>query len=295
MPQIAAIVATIEPWPAIEPCLKRLFAQAVEVDAEVIVADGTPDGDGLAGTDSFPPGVTILRAAGASVFALRALAAKAASAEFLAFTEDHCVVDETWLARLLASHRAHPEAGMVAGAIANGSSDGFVDWANFLMTFAEFMPPAPPRPLKRVPPMGNCSFRRSLMLGGPLPEGWLEVVLAPTMVQEQRMHYDDRIVVSHVQPRHLRKAMNAHFDNGRACAGLALPHMAARDWWIRLATTPVMAGILYVSVLRSLKGRTIPMRARLSVPLVSLLCASHAAGELVGLIRGEGVSARRLN
>jgi hypothetical protein len=218
-----------------------------------------------------------------------------ASSEFLAFTEDHCVVGESWLARLLAAHRDHPEAGMVAGAISNGSSDGFVDWANFLMTFAEFMPPAPPRPLKRVPPMGNCSFRQSLMLGGSLPEGWLEVVLAPTLVQQQRLHYDDGIVVSHVQPRHLPKAMSAHFDNGRACAGLALPHIKTRDWWVRLATAPVMAGILYVSVLRSLKGRAIPLRARLSLPVMSLLCVSHAAGELVGLTLGEGASARRLN
>ena len=184
---------------------------------------------------------------------------------------------------------------MVAGAITNGSSDGLVDWANFLMTFAEFMPPVPPRPLRRVPTMGNCSFRRSLMLGGPLPEGWLEVVLAPTMVQRHRLHYDDGIVVSHVQPRSLRKALSAHFDNGRACAGLVLPHIATRDWWVRLATTPVMAAILFMSVLRSLRGRPIPVRARLSVPVISLLCASHAAGELVGLIFGEGASARRLN
>ena len=294
MPQISAIVATIEPWPAIEPCLNRLLAQAADVDAELIVADGTQAGDGVGRFAAFPS-VTVVRAPGASVFSLRALAAKMASSEFLAFTEDHCVVDDTWLARLLAAHRGNPGAGMVAGSISNGSSDGFVDWANFLMTFAEFMPPAPPRPLKRVPPMGNCSFRQSLMLGGPLPEGWLEIVLAPTMVQQQRLHYDDRIVVSHVQPRHLRKAMSAHFDNGRACAGLVLPHIASRDWWVRLATTPVMAGVLYVSVLRSLRGRTIPMRARLSVPLVSLLCASHAAGEFVGLILGEGTSARRLN
>ena len=295
MPQIAAIVATIEPWPAIEPCLNRLLAQAAAADAELIVADGTPAGDGIRPTQAFPSYVTTVNAPGASVFALRALAAKKASAEFLAFTEDHCVVDESWLARLLAAHRANPQAAMVAGAIANGSTDGLIDWANFLMTFAEFMAPAPARPLKRVPPMGNCSFRRSLMLGGALPEGWLEVVLAPTMLQEGRLHYDDRIVVSHVQPRHLRKALRAHFDNGRACAGLVLEHIAVRDWWVRLATTPVMAGILYVSVLRSLKGKVIPMRGRLSVPLISLLCASHAAGEFLGLILGEGSSARRLN
>jgi len=262
----------------------------------LILADGTPAGDGFlpAALNRAVP-VTVIKSPGASVFALRAQAAWASSAEFLAFTEDHCVVGERWVAQVLAAHHAHPEAGMVAGAITNGSSEGFVDWANFLMTFAEFMPPAPARPLKRTPPMGNCSFRRSVLLGGALPEGWLEVVLGPTMVHEGRLHYDDGIVVSHVQPRHLRRAMSAHFDNGRACAGLALPHIARRDWLLRLATTPVLPWILYVSVVRSLRGRAIPARARQSVPLVMLLCASHTAGELTGLLFGEGTSARRLN
>jgi len=47
---------------------------------------------------------------------------------------------ERWLDQLVEAHRAHPNADMVAGTVTNGSSNGLVDWANFLMTFAEFMP-----------------------------------------------------------------------------------------------------------------------------------------------------------
>ncbi len=295
-PQISVIVATIERWPTVRPCLDRLLPQVAQAGGELILADGTPDGSGApsAGLAEYAAMTTIV-SPGASVFALRARGAERASAEFLAFTEDHCIVGETWVAQMVQAHRAHPDAGMVAGAVTNGSSDGLVDWANFLMTFAEFMPPAPARPLKRTPPIGNASFRRSVMLGGELPEGWLELVLAPTLVHEQRLYNDDKIVVSHVQPRRLKGAVAAHFNNGRACGGLVLPHIAARDWRMRVATTPVMPWILYVSVLRSLRGRAVPTRARLSLSVMWLLCVAHAAGELVGLCFGEGASARRLN
>ena len=289
-------MATIERWPTIQPCLDRLLPQVEQAGGELILADGTADGCGIPprGNDRYGS-MTTIASPGASVLALRALAVEAASATLLAFTEDHCVVDERWLDRIVRAHDAHPDAGMVSGPVINGSTDGLIDWANFIMTFAEFMPPTPARPLKRTPPMSNASFRRSVMLGGPLPEGWLEVVLSPTLIRERRCHYDDGIVVSHVQPRRLAQALAAHFHNGRACAGLALPHMAARDWWLRMVTVPAMPWILLVSVMRSLEGRAVPPRARRSLPIVWLLSVSHAAGELTGLLRGEGLSAKRLN
>jgi len=295
-PQISVIVATIEQWPTVQPCLDRLIPQVAEAGGELILADGTPNGSGA------PPnltngyaGVTTIASPGASVLSLRAVAAMASSGHLIAFTEDHCVVGQRWLDHIVSAHRTHAHADMVSGPVTNGSSDGVVDWANFLMTFAEFMPPVPARPLKRTPPMSNASFRRSVLLGGPLPEGWLEVVMAPTVAREGRLHYDEQIVVSHVQPRQVRQALAAHFHNGRACAGLALPHMAPRDWRLRLLTVPVLPWILFVSVLRSLRGRNIPTRAWISLPAVWLLCVVHAAGELIGLLRGEGPSARRLN
>jgi hypothetical protein len=293
---ISVIVATIERWPEVRPCLDRLAPQVQAVGAELILADGTADGDGRPPSDVCSRGsVRTISVPGASIFALRARAARAATGVHIAFTEDHCVPGEQWVARILDAHRSNPDALMVAGAVTNGSSDGLVDWANFLMTFAEFTPPLPARPLRRVPPMGNCSFRRSVLLGGDLPEGWLELVLAPTLVHEHRLHTDETIVVSHVQPRRIAAALAAHFHNGRSCAGLALPHLASRDWWVRMLTVPVLPWILCVSVVRSIRGRAIPARARLSLSVMWLLCAAHAAGECVGLCRGEGQSAKRLN
>jgi hypothetical protein len=295
-PAVSVIVGTIERWPVVRPCLDRLLPQVASAGGELLLADGTADGSGAEpGPSGHRAGVTVLHLPGASIFALRAKAARLARAPILAFTEDHCLVSPTWVADLLRAHAAHPEADMVAGPVTNGSSDGLADWANFLMTFAEFMPPPPARALRRTPPMGNASFQRRVLLGGELPEGWLEVVLAPTLVHGRRLHYDEAIRVSHVQPRTLRVAMAAHFNNGRACAGLARPHMARRDWWTRLATVPVQPGVLFTSVLRSIGRRPIPVRARASLPMMSLLCLAHSSGELAGLLFGEGRSAKKLN
>jgi hypothetical protein len=293
---VSVVVGTIEPWPTIRACLDRLVPQVAAAGGQLILADGTP-----ASTGGPPSGlaayasVQVLTKPGSSIFALRAMAAEASTGALVAFTEDHCLVHERWLGDLVAAARAHPEADLIAGGITNGSSEGLIDWANFLMTFAEFLPPAPERPLRRAPLIANALFRRSTMMAGRLPEGWIEVVLTPTLAHEHRVHYDASITVSHVQPRTLRRALAAHFDNGRACAGLARPHMAWRDWLVRMATVPVLPWILFVSVLRSVRGRSIPPRARRSLPAVWLLCAAHALGEVAGLTRGEGASAQRLN
>jgi len=296
-PAISVIVATIEPWPGVQACLDRLAPQAAAAGAELILADGTPDGSGVppaATRDRYRPLVT-LAAPGSSVFALRAKAAWRSAGSVLAFTEDHCHVGPDWVRRVVEAHRAHPQQDMVAGPVTNGSSDGLVDWANFLMTFAEFLPPAPRRPLKRTPPLSNASFQRRVMLGGEPPEGWLELVLAPTLFHECRLQYDEAVTVAHVQPRGWREAWASHFHNGRSSAGLACPHMAWRDWWLRLVTVPVLPWILFVSVVRSLEGREIPRRARRSLPMVWLLGAAHTCGELAGLFFGAGASAKRLN
>jgi hypothetical protein len=90
-------------------------------------------------------------------------------------------------------------------------------------------------------------------------------------------------------------ACAAHFNNGRACAGLVLPHIARRDWTARLWRTPILPAYLFASVYRSVAGRAIPFRARLGLTVVPTLCAAHAIGEFIGLLWGEGRSARRLN
>ncbi len=296
-PAISVIVATIERWPAVRTCLDRLTPQIASTGGELILADGTPDGSGVPheAVRGKYGSLRTLAVPGSSVFALRAEAARRSRGPILAFTENHCEVGPDWVRRLLDAHHVHPDRDMVSGCVTNGSSDGLVDWANFLMTFAEFLPPAPTRPLKRTPPMSNASFRRRVLLGDEMPEGWLELVLAPTLFHERRMHFDEQITVGHVQPRNLRAAWAAHFHNGRSSAGLALPHIAWQDWCKRFVTVPVMPWILFVSVVRSMSGRDVPQRARQSLPYVWLLGAAHACGELAGLCLGPGLSARRLN
>lgn len=296
-PAISVIVATIEPWPAARSCLDRLAPQITANGGELILADGTRDGLGvppLALRPQYGP-LRTLAAPGSSVFRLRAEAARRSRGSILAFTEDHCHVGPDWVGRMLEAHRIHHDRDMVSGCVTNGSSEGLVDWANFLMTFAEFLPPAPARPLRRVPPIANSSFRRRVLLGDEIPEGWLELVLAPTLVHERRMHFDGMITVGHVQPRNLTAAFGAHFHNGRSSSGLALPHIAWQDWVKRFVTVPAMPWILFLSVVRSLHGRQVPARARRSLPVVWLLGAAHACGELTGLCLGPGLSARRLN
>ena len=112
-PVISVIVATIERWPAIQPCLERLAPQIEAAGGELIAADGTPDGSGIPLNPPTNGACTVrLAAPGLSVLALRALGADASRGDIIAFTEDHCVVGADWVEATRELRKAfveHPE------------------------------------------------------------------------------------------------------------------------------------------------------------------------------------------
>jgi len=296
MTALSIILATTHRWPEVESTLSSIFAGDTPDGLEVILCDG--HGAGAPPLSTRDPRLRVVTAAGESVFALRARGLGLAQGAVVAMTEDHCVAAPDWTRELLAAHARHPEAVAIAGAVTNGAAERAWDWANFLMTFADHLPPMPDARTVRAPSVANGSVKREVAFipANPKP-GWLETALMGRLMDAGLVVRDDGPRVSHVQSHGGGLAtLTAHFHNGRATAGLraASPGVhAVLDERGRIAALPAK---LTREMRAALTSRPpLPGRAAAGARIVPLIAAAHGAGELTGLLAGVGRSAELLD
>lgn len=295
-PALSIVLATTHAWPEAEPTLDAIFAAETRASFEVILCDG--HGRGAPPKGERHSGLRVMSLPGESVFGLRARGVAEARGDLIAVTEDHCLPEPDWVDQLLAAHARHPDAVAIAGAVTNGAVDSAWDWANFLMTFAEHVPPMPDKPTVRAPSVANASIKRIAAKLPSTPEpGWLETAMMGKLMLAGVVARDDGPQVAHVQSHGgAHKTLAAHFHNGRATAGLRAPVpgpralLAERE---RIAELPLR---LTREVRAALDDRPpLQGRAAAGVRLVPIVAAAHALGELTGLLAGAGRSAELLD
>jgi hypothetical protein len=293
-PELSIVLASSHAWPEAERTLRALLEGDADVDFELILCSGSTPPPATFGDRR----LSVIVAPGESVFALRARGIERARGEIVAITEDHCIPAPDWAAALVSAHARHPEAVALSGAVANGAIESAWDWANFLMTFAEHMPPLDGAAAKRAPSVANGSFKRAPVgATAALTPGWVELELMPRLVAAGAVARDGGPLVTHDQSHGGARAnLAAHFHNGRASAGLRVERPgpgAVRTEWRRLAGLPWrLTRELHaaLAVRPPLTGG-----AARGARLAPLLAVAHAAGELVGLLSGPGASAERLD
>jgi len=294
---ITALIATIRGWPAAKPALEHLVGQTLAAGGEVIVADGSgrtaPTDEEIAALGG---PVTWLSKAGASVFQLRLAAYRASRGEVVAVTEDHCYVAPDWVERHLAAHERFPEAGVVGGAVLNGTDQKLVDWAAFFLTQGPFMPPLQNGLAPRVSGPANCSYKRRVLerLGGDDEQGVIDFLELPEALDGERLVADDTIRVLHHQSQGLWGTSLAEFDNGRTIAGYRRREMERGDW-LRIASASVLPIYRSVRAMRIVGRKERPAQARLrAAPAHVWFQYCAMAGELIGYVAGPGDSPNRL-
>jgi hypothetical protein len=295
-PQLSIVLATSHAWPEVAPTLDALFAPDAGVSFEVLLCDG--DGAGGPPGESADPRLRTIAAPGESVFALRARGVAAARGEIVAITEDHCLPEPDWMAELVAAHRRHPDAVAISGAVANGATGDRWDWANFLLTFAEHMPPVDGGPAVRAPSVANGSFKRAPagLPAEPAP-GQVELELMPGLVASGAVARDGGPQVTHDQSHGGAWAtLSAHFHNGRASAGMRTSRPGPRAVAAEARRLAGLPRRLTAEVRAALALRPpLTGRAAAGARVVPAVALAHAAGELTGLLVGPGHSAERLD
>jgi len=294
-PALSIVVTTTQPWPEVRIALDSLAEQARAHDAEIIVADGSPDGR----PPSVYVGVQWLHRPGATVFALRAEALKAARGDVVALTEDHCRVAPDWCAAVLRAHREHPEAAVIGGALENGATDSLVDWANFLIGNSAYLAPLGHGPQPDVTGQANVSYKRWALADYPTDALAEDAFRRRLLAAGHPLVLDDRMRVAHVQSLGLRGTCAIHFHDGRSVAGSRRPRSSRRRRGLDLAkgvALPLRAVVAMLRVVARAARRDPALRgvALRSAPLVLLVMSVRSAGELAGALAGPGDSPRQL-
>jgi hypothetical protein len=294
---ITTLIATIRGWPAAAKALEYLVPQTLAAGGEVIVADGSgrqpPTDEEMAALGG---AITWLSRPGASVFQLRLAAYRASRGDVVAVTEDHCYVADDWIERILAAHARFPEAGVIGGAVLNGTDKKVVDWAAFFLTQGPFMPPFENGIAERVSGPANCSYKRRVLerLEGTEDQGVIDFLELPEALENEKLAADDSIRVLHHQSQGFWGTSLAEFDNGRTIAGYRRREMVRGDW-VRIAGASVLPLYRAARQLRIVGHKERPPHARLKAAPAHVwfqYCAM--AGELVGYAAGPGDSPKRL-
>jgi hypothetical protein len=293
---LSVVIATTKPWPEVRACLDSLRDQARETGAEVIVVDGNGRGLPEDLTDSYPQ-VTRLVREGASVFYLRAVGIAAASGDIIAITEDHCRVAPDWCEEIIRAHEEHPEAAAIGGAVENAATSSLIDWANFALVFSPFMPPIRNGESDVIALQANISYKSRVIPDDMGPLGMMEMLFNRALRERgEKLVADGRILVHHDQSHGWAGTFASHFHNGRSIAGFRLQQMGGLDRLARIGSTVIIPPFLLYRTLRNVHGKgRLDDGILASVPLIVPLVFCHAAGELIGYIKGPGNSPQHID
>ena len=295
-PPVSVVIGTGEGWPYVRGLVGSLRAEAEELGAEVVVADGSGNPPPTA-TD-LGPSVRWLTSAGDSVFALYVLAMRAARAEIVALTEDHARPRPGWIAAALRAHTEHPQASAIGGAIENGTTDGLLPWASYFTTQGPHMAPLGNREVPATTNEANVSYKREALEQVDPDEGtgFMAVLYNRRLAESGRvLRVDDRMVVDHYEATGFASTTALHFHNGRSVAGFRRTRGMSDEDWVRMMVSLMLPAWRTLRALRVglAKGR---LRRQLlaSAPLALWLEYVQGIGHLTGYVAGPGDSPQHM-
>lgn len=295
-PTFSVIVPTFQRADALAHCLDALGAQTIERNRfEVIVVD-----DGSAE----PPRAIVARAASALDVRLieqpnagpataRNAGARAASGDYVVFTDDDCRPDPGWLRAIDSMAACHPGCA-IGGRVVNAFGDGLYSTASQLLieflyeyfnveeTSGQFFITSnlalPTDSFRRIGGF-DVSFPLAAAEDRDLCDRWREAGLA--------MVYCADAVVHHAHALRLRSFCRQHFNYG--CGAYHLHRARERRGVVPLRVEPPH---FYSQLLGYPFGRTDGVRALALSALMALSQGAYVSGYLTERVRSPGPSWR---
>jgi hypothetical protein len=295
-PVLSVVVPTRLGWPGYEPVFRHHRREVEAVGGELLVIDGSDRP--APPPEAIGPNTRWIEAPGESVLALRAVGYPLATGLIVAVSEDHTSVPQGWAGAILECHREHPEAAAIGGAVTNGSTRSYPEWAAFLCGHDREMPPL--GRARRVTVIGvtNVSYKRAVLARlKPLKGiGVNDAVFQRDLARDGAiLLVDDRIACVHEQAMTFGQATYLLFQSGRMGAGGRRQRMSMREA-ARILITPAAPLILTarLGLWLALRGHH-RLRYLAELPMILWLFGARSVGELVGYAAGPGASALLLH
>lgn len=290
----SVVLGTRSDWDEIRPLVADLLRQVASIGGEVVVADGL----GRPAPSDVPcqGRLVWIPSTGLGAFDLRTAAIHAARGDIVVLTEDHCIPDPDWAARLVALHARHADIDIIKGSVRNGTRDRLIDRAAFTLVQWRNVPPIDLAEASRLVGIGGVAFKRRALdavtraFPAIAPE-----MLSPGEMRRMKLRVlaDASLSVTHLQQETWLGHGRLHFHNARAVTGTRRRHAGARDWG-RVLGAPVLLPWRVFHTIRQSAGRRDDAAVAMIPPLAWLyLC--KGAGECLGMLLGPGDSGARLH
>jgi hypothetical protein len=294
-PRLSIVIASVAAPPSLINCVRSFLDQPAREAVEVIVATSASDA-AIAALVHACPAVRIIRVAQpTSIPHLRACGFESARGTIIAMTEDHCLASPDWIERALRAHASGGDA--IGGAVENGATERFVDWAVFFCEYGRHMLPIAAGPTTDLPGPNVTYARRAVACFKDLlaVNTWEQVWHWRLQAHGMTLLADPALIVYHRKSFTFRGflAERYHYSRsfaGHRVAGASLPRRA-----FFLFTTPLLPPLVLYRVLKRVwpKGR-FRRTLMLTLPMLAAFSVSWAIGEFVGYAAGEGDSASRI-
>ncbi len=287
-PVLSVVVVILGGRVYVPRCLEALMRQEGIQDLEIVVPydDRIPDVPTL---QAKFPAVRFLPIQGRRTYAeLRAIGVGHARGEVVALTEDHCIPNAQWCARILEAHVA-PHAA-VGGVVDKGATDQLLNWAVYLCDFSRYMSPVREGPADYLT---DCNVTYKTGTLALIRDLWKESFHETTVHwalqnRGETLWLSPRIAVYQQRNLRFKSALHERYAFGRLFASTRVAAVSP-------ARRAAFAGLswllpLYLSfrvtqnVFRKRRHRGIFVKA---LPLVLGLNLVWAWGEFIGYVTGR--------
>ena len=268
--------------------LEALTESLRNVRGEVILADGSSDGSGVA---ALARGTARrVEVAGANAAELRAAGIAASSGRCVALVEPWTRPGLPWTEALLEKHRAANWSAAVGGPVLYDGARRAAALAEFLFEYGAFLPPLPEEVHEL--PVNNVSYPREILerYRSSWSSGfWKHFLHRELRHDGVRFLSEPRSAVRHARIVPLPRFCGERFHHGRAYAARRGGGAA------RAVLAPALPFLLTARLAREVAGKPggPPLLGRAAAPLF-LAEAAWSLGEAVGYLAGDGGSSRRV-
>ena len=205
----------------------------------------------------------------------------AAKADTVALTTAHCLPEPDWLDRLL-QVRLAGELVAVGGAIGEGSGDGVLSRAIYLLRYFPFRPSRPAGEVSEIA-ADNALYRRSAILEHPdlLELGFWE----PSFHKRFRgqglvLRFDPKLLVSHYNHYSISQFWGQRVDHGGAFGRDRAAAMSRRRLLLMVVCSPAIPLVFFAKILVGLyRDEGFRPAVLTSLPLLFLFVCGWSWGE----------------
>lgn len=275
--------------------LSALNQQTVEADVEIIFVDGRPDRAAVS-TDFPPARVKHVREPGANMPHLKAIGARQASGDLIAFLEPYGVPRPDWVESVLHIAQTHPEIALFGGLVPFAGDPDAASLGAYAYEYFDFSEARVKAGLVHEVPGNNMIFRRSALLeycGDVLDSEGLNKPFCQARIVEAGLglHVSDKIVVDMRKTHRLGKLLRTRFSYGRCFGGTRMRQAETGARWRFRLGSPLVPFLVIKKHLPAFKVASERFAAKL---VVLLVCLVWAAGEMIGYWFGAGQSCAKL-